>query len=200
MEQTLQSLPGYISTHGVFAIFMGMFLIGVGVPVPSEITLGFAGYLIYTNQLKFVPVIAASVLGEVLGSIISYGIGFYSATAIVSRYWKKASNTNRKMASVQQWLNRYGMTAVFLGRIFPVIRGAVPIPAGLLQMNFTKYVMCIMVSSIIWCIALVYLGIALGQNWLQIYAMAGNSGLVIAGLFVAVVAGAFIYRRSRKKI
>lgn len=197
MEQVLQSLPEYISGHGILAIFMGMFLIGVGVPWPSEITLGFAGYLVYSKQLQFGPVVVASVLGEVLGSIVSYGIGFYSSTTIIARYWKKSSITNDKMATVQQWLNRYGMTAVFAGRILPVIRGAIPIPAGLLRMNFTEYVMCIIVSSIIWCAALVYLGLVLGQNWQQLYAIAESSGLVIVGLLEAIIVGTFIYRKSK---
>lgn len=199
MEQVLQSLPEYISENGILAIFMGMFLIGVGVPWPSEITLGFAGYLVHSKQLQFVPVVVASVLGEVLGSIVSYGIGFYSSTTIIARYWKKSSRTNGKMATVQQWLNRYGMTAVFVGRILPVIRGAIPLPAGLLRMNFTEYVMCIVVSSFIWCAALVYLGVALGQNWQQLYAMAENSGIVITGLLAAIIVGIFIYRKSKSR-
>lgn len=199
MEQALQSLPGYISTHGVMALFFAMFLIGVGVPAPSELTLGFAGYLVYSKQLQLIPVIAASVLGEALGSIVSYGIGFYSATAIIARYWNNASNPDGKMAAVKRWLNRYGMAAVFVGRILPVVRGAIPIPAGLLQMNFMKYVVCIFISSIIWCSALVYLGVTLGQNWLQLYSMGENSGMVIAVLFFVIIIGVYGYRRYRKR-
>ena len=187
MEQVAQAVLNQLDTYGYFTIFAAMMLTGMGLPLPGELTLGFTGYLVFSGQLEIIPAIAAAATGDLLGAVISYGLGFFSRTKIVARHISLFMPAESKLMTIEKWLNKYGIFAVVFGRLLPVIRGAIPIPAGFVQMNGKNYIFGTLFSSIIWCGALIYLGIGLGYNWQQIAGVGNSIGMLAIGVVAIVV-------------
>ncbi|WWV72980.1 Inner membrane protein YabI [Sporomusa ovata DSM 2662] len=182
-----QAVLNHIDTYGYFAIFVAMLLTGTGLPLPGEVTLGITGYLVYSGQLEMLPAIAVTALGDLLGAAISYGLGLYSRTKIIAQYFSFLIPTESKLLIIERWLNQYGIFTIVFGRLLPVIRGAIPIPAGFVQMNGKIYISGIFVSSFIWCGALIYLGTGLGHNWQQLAGLGNSIGLTAAGVLVITI-------------
>lgn len=202
MEQVGQWLLNYLSTNGYMALFTGMLLTGMSLPLPSELTLGFAGYMVYNGQLHLFKVVLVAALGELAGSLVSYGIGFYSEMALKNKYMRRLMPSEKRISDVARWFNRRGMLAVFAARLVPVVRGAIPIPAGLLRINLAKFVLCMGLSSAVWCLALTSLGIRMGQSWRRIYEIEQSLEVPIAilsvtGVILLILCRKFYSRRSK---
>jgi len=140
--------------------------------------------------LAVIPAIVACALGDLLGAAISYQIGYFGRAKIITRYFSFIIPAQSKLLAVEAWLNQYGIIAVILVRLLPVIRGVIPISAGLIHMPQTNYVLGIFISSIIWCSALIYLGMGLGNNWQQIAGFGNSPRVFAAGV---VFAGALVW-------
>ncbi|HWR42168.1 DedA family protein [Sporomusa sp.] len=195
MELTAQAVLNNLGDYGYAAVFAAMLLTGVGVPLPGELTLGFTGYLVYSSQLDLIPAIAATAVGDLLGAMLSYGIGFFARTKIIAQYFRFLIPSESKLANITQWLERYGIFALVFGRLLPVIRGVIPIPAGFVHMNVKSYILSNLVSSGIWCSALISLGIGLGHNWQQLSGLAKDVGLVVAGVLAIILVVWFLARK-----
>ncbi len=195
MEYTIQEFFSNIDTYGYFAVFTAMLLTGIGLPLPGEITLGLTGYLVYSGQLTILPAIAAAAIGDLLGAVFSYGIGFFSRSRIVARHFSFLIPTESKLRVIEKWLNKYGIFAVVFGRSLPILRGVIPISAGFVQMPGKYYMIGISSSSILWCSALIYLGMRLGYNWQLISGLVKDAGWVIAGILVISIVGWYLARK-----
>ncbi|MBP2636058.1 MAG: associated Golgi protein [Firmicutes bacterium] len=199
MEQSLQQISGNIETYRYFAVFSAMLLTGIGLPLPGELTLGLTGYLVYSGQMDLTPAVLATALGDLLGAVISYQLGRFGRNKIIARYFSFLIPAESKLVAIEDWLNKYGAFAVVVGRVLPVIRGAVPVSAGFVHMPGKVYMLGSAVSSIIWCSALIYLGMGLGNNWRQITEFGNSMGFYLVGV---VLAGVLIWYLSilRKKL
>ncbi|MDF2874942.1 MAG: associated Golgi protein [Sporomusa sp.] len=186
-----------LSNYGYAAVCAAMLLTGVGVPLPGELTLGFTGYLVFSSQLDLIPAIAATTAGDLLGAMISYGIGFFARARIITQYVRFLMPSESKLARITQWLEQYGILALVFGRLLPVVRGAIPLPAGFVHMNVKSYILSNLVSSVIWCSALIYLGMGMGHNWPLLSGLAKDAGLVIAGTLVLVLAVWYLTRSHK---
>ncbi|SDE70231.1 DedA family protein [Sporomusa acidovorans] len=200
MEQAIQEIVSDIGSYGYFTIFTAMLLTGIGLPLPGEITLAFTGYLVYSGQFEMIPAIAAAASGDLLGAVIGYGMGFFGRTKVIRQHFSFLMPADSKLVNVEKWLNKYGVFAVFFGRILPVIRGAIPIPAGFVQMNGRAYVSGLFISSLIWCGALIVLGLGLGYNWQKLAGFSHSVGLsAMAVLAVALLTWYFSFLRKKLK-
>lgn len=200
MEQTLFLLINHLGDNMYAAIFTAMLLTGIGVPFPGELTLGFTGYLIYMGQIKPIGAIVAATLGDLLGAMIGYSIGIFSRTTLVTRYFSFLLPTPAKLAAVSAWLEKYGIFAIVFGRLLPIIRGAVTIPAGFLHMNTPKYIIGNTISSVIWCSVLIYAGITLGYNWNEIAGWGRPFAMIAAGGVIVVLLAYLIGKWAKSKI
>ncbi len=187
MEQTVFGLLNSLGGNLCAAIFTAMLLTGVGVPFPGELTLAFTGYLLYMGQVDWFFATAAAALGDLLGAIIGYSIGFFSRSKLVTRYLGFLMPSAAKLVAVNTWLERYGIFAIVFGRLLPFIRGAIPIPAGFVHMNARRYILSNVFSSGIWCSALIYAGFSLGQNWQEIAGFGSKLGPAVAGGVAAIL-------------
>lgn len=187
MEQTVLTLISTMGGNIYAAIFTALLLAGVGFPLPGELTLGFTGYLLYTGEISLLPAVSAAAAGDLLGALLSYGIGFFSRSQWLTRYFTFLIPSAGKLSTVTAWLEQYGVLAVLCGRLLPVVRGAVPIPAGFVAMNVKKYIAGNIVSSVIWCSGLIYAGFALGYSWRQITGYGGQLGLAVAGIAALIL-------------
>ena len=187
MEQTVLALVSTLGGNVYAAIFAAMLLTGIGFPLPGELTLGFTGYLLFSAQVKWLPAVVAAAAGDFLGAFFSYSIGFFCRTQRLTGHLRFLTPSPSKLEAITVWLEQYGIMAVIGGRLIPVVRGAIPIPAGFAAMNVKKYIAGIIVSSVIWCSALIYMGFWLGHGWRQIAGFGSQFVLAAAGVLGVVL-------------
>ncbi|QDR79424.1 DedA family protein [Sporomusa termitida] len=195
IELTVPAVFNSIGDHSYAVLLGAMLLAGVGVPLPGELTLGFTGYLVYTGQVDLMPAIAATTAGDLLGAVFSYGVGYFARTRVVAQYLYFFLPAEAKLAKLTCWLNRYGIAALMIGRLLPVIRGGIPLTAGFVRMNARLYLTGSLISSAVWCSAIISLSLGLGHNWQQLSGLATNAGLAAAGLIIIIFAGGYMLRR-----
>lgn len=185
-----------------FGIFIGMTVESAAIPLPSEVIMCYAGFLVSKGEFQFWPVVIAGTLGNLVGSIILYYIGLKGGRTFVTRYGKYLHITDAKMARAENMFARYSDFTVFIARLLPVVRSFISLPAGILEVNFTKFIIFTLLGSFPWSIALTYVGMKLGDNWEEITKiMQPFQDLVIVALIIAtVVAIYWKFFRKKKKL
>jgi len=170
-------------------------------PIPSELILPLAGFLTGQNRFSFPIVLFATTLGSLLGALLLYAIGMAAGQRgvrrLFERYGHLALLTPEDLTRSESWFDRYGPVAVFIGRLVPVVRSLVSIPAGYRRMPIGQFLLLTGFGSALWNGALVSLGWALGENWRQVEDYVGwLQYLVIA--VVAVLILRFVWQRRRR--
>ena len=196
MEQLFQMVIDLIDVWGYPAILIGMALESANIPIPSELIFGFAGYLVFLGRMDLNLAVIAGVVGGLLGSIISYLVGYYGGPTFVSRYGRYVFLSENNVAMAQKWFDRYGLITVLVARLLPVVRTFISLPAGFAKVNFGKFVVYTILGSVPWTIALIYMGMLLGENWSKMRAVGHEASLVVAG-GLCIVAIYYIIRRRR---
>lgn len=177
-----------ISQWGYLAIFLLMALSSMCIPIPSEVVLLFAGYLVFQGKLGMLGVISTSALGNLLGSIISYYIGLKGGRPLFLRYGKYVFVKEKELKWAENWFERFGHETVFFGRMVPIIRAFISVPAGIAEMNFLKFNVYTFLGVLPWSIGLAYAGFILGANWEKITKYFTQVSMaVIIILIIAVV-------------
>ena len=189
-----------IETLGYLGLTVLVALENVFPPIPSELILPLAGFLTGQDRLSFPLVLVATTLGSLLGALLLYGIGMAAGQRgirrLFERYGHWALLTSEDLTRAENWFDRYGPAAVFIGRLVPVVRSLVSIPAGYRRMPLGQFLLLTGFGSALWNGALVSLGWALGENWRQIEEyVAWLQYLVIAA--VAVLVLRFVWQRLR---
>lgn len=188
MEQIFQMVIDLIDMWGYPAILIGMALESANIPIPSELIFGFAGYLVFLGRLDFNLAVIAGVVGGLIGSIVSYLVGYYGGPNFVTRYGRYVFLSEKNVAMAQKWFDRYGLITVLVARLLPVVRTFISLPAGFARVNFAKFVIYTILGSVPWTIALVYIGMLLGENWPTMRTIGHEASLVVAGgLFILAI-------------
>ena len=135
------------------------------VPLPSELIMPFAGYLVYAGAMKLVLVATAGAIGCNLGSLVAYEIGCYGGRPLVIRYGRWLLLGQRELDWADRFFARWGYLAVFFARLLPVIRTFIALPAGIARMPRGRFHIYTFLGSWPWCFALAWFGMKLGENW-----------------------------------
>lgn len=154
-----------IETLGYFGIFIMMALESACIPFPSEVIMPFAGFVVHEGHLNFFWIVIVGTLGNLVGSLIAYYVGLKGGRPILEKYGKYILVTEDKLDLADDIFNRYGSITVFVGRILPVIRTFISLPAGIARMDIKKFTIYTTIGCLPWTLALAYLGVILGQNW-----------------------------------
>lgn len=154
-----------ISALGYAGIAGLMALESACVPIPSEIILPFAGYLVSTGRFDLWLVVIAGALGCNIGSTIAYAVGYAGGRPMVERYGRYILLDHAELARVDRFFLRFGAVAVLVSRMLPVVRTYIALPAGIARMNFWKFQIYTFIGSLPWCFALAYAGLRLGRAW-----------------------------------
>jgi membrane protein DedA with SNARE-associated domain len=154
-----------ISASGYAGIAALMALESACIPLPSEIIMPFAGYLVSTGRLSLLMAATAGALGCNIGSTIAYLIGAYGGRPAVLRWGKYVLFSEADLERFDGYFERYGSAAVFISRLLPVVRTFISLPAGIAGMPFLKFQIYTFVGSWPWCFGLTYLGLKLGEQW-----------------------------------
>jgi membrane protein DedA with SNARE-associated domain len=154
-----------ISISGYAGVLLLMAIESACVPLPSEIIMPFAGYLVHVGQLKLIWVATAGALGCNLGSAVAYWIGAWGGRPFIAKYGRFVLLDQHDLDRAEHFFRRFGGITVFLARLMPVIRTFIALPAGIAKMPQLRFHLYTFLGSWPWCFALAYAGMKLGQAW-----------------------------------
>ncbi len=189
-----------ISQYGYLAVFVLMLAESACIPVPSEVIMMFGGALaagaVAGAHPSLTGVFAAGVLGNVAGSYIAWAVGKRAGQAAIRRWGRRVGIREHEVDKATAWFERHGPVAVLVGRVIPVIRTFISLPAGFAEMPAGIFGLYTALGAIPWTAALAILGYALGANWEHVANDFHGPTYAIAGLLV-VGAVVVIVRRRR---
>ena len=193
----------FIATYGYLAIFLLMVAESACIPVPSELIMTFGGALaagaVPGTRLNLIAVIIAGVAGNVVGSYIAWAVGRYGGQPALrrwgGRFWLREHDLDR----ANLWFDRYGARAVLIGRLLPVVRTFISLPAGIAGMEPVRFGIYTTIGCIPWTAALAYAGYAVGANWQSIVnGFHGPTYIIAAVVVIALALAVWRYARQRK--
>lgn len=154
-----------ISAGGYLGILALMAIESACIPLPSEIIMPFAGYLVSTGQFTLIGAATVGALGCNLGSTIAYYVAATGGRKAFERWGSYVLVSHSELDHAERFFARYGSITVFIGRLLPVIRTFIAFPAGLARMPMLKFQIYTFLGSWPWCFGLAYIGYVLGQRW-----------------------------------
>ncbi|TWT16136.1 DedA family protein [Planomicrobium sp. CPCC 101079] len=195
MEQWITSV---MSDYGYIGIFFLIMLENIFPPIPSELILTVGGFMTTTTTMTIPGVIAASTAGSVIGAVVLYGAGLLldveRLEKIIDKYGNLLKVKHEDIRRADSWFDRFGIWTVFFGRLIPLVRSLISIPAGMSNMKFWQFLLFTTLGTIIWNTVLVFVGEAVGDNrekileQLDIY-----SNVVYALIVLATLAAVWYY-------
>ncbi len=170
IEHVLLLLAGFIksviSSLGHPGVAFLMAIESACVPLPSEVIMPFAGYLVYAGEFRsLVWVATLGALGCNLGSVLAYELGAYGGRPLIERFGKYILMSRHDLEASESFFQKYGSMTVFVGRLLPVVRTFIALPAGIARMPRGKFHLYTFVGSWPWCYGLAYVGYVLGEKW-----------------------------------
>ncbi len=154
----------FINQCSYAGVFVLMALESMIAPIPSELVMPFAGFLIFSGHFDPLAVMVASSLGSICGSLLSYGLGVLGEP-VVLRYGRYLLLNPRHLEWTNRFFARHGGKTVFIARFIPVVRHLISIPAGLARMSLVPFILFTAAGAILWNGFLTYLGVRLKENW-----------------------------------
>ena len=211
------TITGWIGDHGLYAVFLLMALDAV-FPAASELVMVYGGALaagafagqtvtLFGAELDstagaYVAIALAGTLGYLVGAVVGWAIGYYGGHPFLERHGRWVHLPPERLARAEQWFERRGDAAVFIGRVLPVVRSFVSIPAGVLEMPLRRYVPLTLVGSAIWCFAFAGVGVAVGASWESFdrhFRYADYVAIALVAALVVVVVVRAVLKRSRRR-
>lgn len=194
-------ITGFIATAGYAGVALLMAIESACIPLPSEIIMPFAGYLVSTGRLSLIGVAVAGAVGCNLGSALAYWVGARGGRAFITRYGHWVLMSREDLDRAERFFARFGGLAVLIGRVLPVVRTFVALPAGIAHMPLLRFHLYTFVGSLGWCYLLAWIGDQLGARWQsdpRLGAILHRFDYAIVAVVVLAVAW-FVWRRLRSR-
>jgi membrane protein DedA with SNARE-associated domain len=186
-----------IGSWGLPAVFLLMLLESACIPVPSEAIMPFAGFAVSEGKLTLAGIVIAGVAGNLVGSWIAYAIGYYGGRPFVDRWGKYVLLRPHHLDTAQRWFDHYGAPVVFFGRMIPIVRTFISLPAGFGKMKFWKFTLYTALGCIPWVLMLGYVGEKLGANWEKVQPYLHYADYLVVLAFAVLVVYAVVRWRRR---
>jgi len=188
-----------ISFFGYWGVGFFMALESACLPVPSEVIMPFAGYFVWAGKFSFWPVVIWGTMGNLIGSILAYAVGYYGGRPFIEKYGKYIFLSRHDLDMADKWFGKYGNASIFFSRLLPVIRTFISLPAGIAKMPFGKFCFYTTAGSLPWSILLTWAGLALGQNWanLKVYLRNFDGLIIFSVIFIGL---AFIFFKVKNRV
>ena len=194
-------MENFLVHWGYLAIFIATLVSSMGIPIGSEIAIGYGGALasgeIATTghiHLSLWAVIVVAVVGELVGSSIGYAIGYFGGRPLVDRVGKYILLTHKDLDRAEAWFDGRGEWVVLFGRLVPLVRSFISLAAGLAEMMKSKFFVMTVIGCTIWCGALAGIGYSLGASWQHVLKDFSDAGYVAIVLVVLVIAALIVHR------
>ena len=195
MEQLSQTFLSFIDAWGYFAVVILMAMENACIPVPSELILGFAGYLVSAERMTFTGAMIAGMVGGMVGSIFAYVVGATGGRKFVDKYGKYFFIKKSHVDMAQRWFDKYGIRAVFFSRMLPVIRTFISLPAGFARVDFKKFLFYTFAGSLPWTALILFAGFMLGEHWDYLLEIGHEFSLAFIVVSVVIIAWLYFKRK-----
>ena len=196
VTRTLEALASFIifviSMMGLPGIVLLMAIESACIPLPSEVIMPFAGYLVSQGKYSLWSVGLAGAIGCVVGSVPAYYLGMYGGRPLIEKYGKYILMSRHDLDMADRWFQRHGEATVFFARLLPVIRTFIAFPAGVARMEMKRFIAYTFAGSLPWCLGLAYIGMVMGERWPVLREYFHKFDLLIGA---AIVAGIVWYVR-----
>jgi len=210
-----EAITSTIGDYGLYAVFVLM-LVDAVLPAASEVVMVYGGALasgafarqevvlfgqtIEEGLPAYVAIALAGTIGYTIGALMGWAIGLYGGRPFLERRGRWFHLDERKLARAERWFDRWGEWAVFLGRVTPVARSFVSIPAGVFEARLAVYTPLTLLGSALWCFAFAGAGYAAGESWEDFHhAFRYVEYLVVAGIVAAAAWLGLRYIRRRRR-
>lgn len=196
-----------ISRHGYLAIFGLMVLESACIPIPSEAIMGFGGALTsglviagVSSRLNFLSIVLVGIAGNLVGALIAYLVGRTGGRTAIEKWGKYILIRHRDLDKSEAFFLKRGDLAVLIGRILPVIRTFISLPAGIAEMPLPRFITYTVLGSIPWTLGLAYAGRLLAANWQTVSSDATPVSIIVALVILAWIIWWYIKRRRQLEL
>ena len=198
MEGLTQSFLSFIDVYGYFAVAVLMAMENACIPIPSELILGFSGYLIFAERMTFSGAMTAGMVGGMVGSIFAYAVGSRGGRKFVDKYGKYFLIKKSHVDLAQKWFDKYGIRAVFFSRMLPVIRTFISLPAGFARVNFKAFLFYTFAGSLPWTALILFAGMKFGEGWEYLLEIGHTASILFVAACAVIIAVLFIMKKRKK--
>lgn len=197
MHALVQWLLDTIGSMGYPGIFLLMAMESSIIPVPSELVMPPAGYLAFLGRMNMAAAILCGTLGSLVGAYANYFASHYLGRPLIIRYGRYVLIPPEKFERVEQFFLRHGEISTFIGRLLPVVRHLISIPAGLSGMNHLRFSLYTLLGAGIWCTILTGIGYVIGENQ-QLIMRYSHQALLWVVIFSIALISVYIWRQRRR--
>jgi membrane protein DedA with SNARE-associated domain len=194
IQTLVQWLLETIGAMGYPGILLLMAMESSIIPVPSELVMPPAGYLAYQGKMNMAVAILCGTAGSLIGAYANYFASHYLGRPLILKYGKYVLIPPDKFVRVERFFLQHGEISTFIGRLLPVVRHLISIPAGVAGMNHVKFTIYTLLGAGIWCTILTLIGYAIGENQ-QLIMQYSHKALLWVVLFSVVLVGVYIRRQ-----
>ncbi len=188
-----------IDSSGYSGIALLMAIESAAIPLPSEVIMPFSGFLVSEGRFTLFGIALAGAVGSVIGSWATYALGKYGGRPLIIKYGRWVLITEHDLNLVDNFFAKYGLWATFVGRVLPVFRTYISIPAGIAKVKFWPFTATCFVGSFIWSYFLGWIGLKLGENWESLKGYFHGADWII-GILIIVGAAWWIRRHFKNRI
>jgi membrane protein DedA with SNARE-associated domain len=188
-----------IGTLGYPGIFLLMAMESSVIPIPSELVMPPAGYLAQQGQMNMFVAILCGTMGSLVGAYANYFAAHYLGRPLLLKYGKYVWITEEKFAKVETFFKDHGEVSTFIGRLLPVVRHLISLPAGLAGMNHWKFSLYTLLGAGMWVTILTYIGYFIGENQ-ELIMKYSHQALIGAVLLSVAIVAVYVWNHRRKKL
>ena len=213
LSEITSAVTSAIGDYGLYAVFLLM-LVDAVFPTASEVVMVYAGavasgafagqdVVLFGHTFEeglpaYLAMVLAGTIGYTIGAVIGWAIGLYGGRPYLERHGRWLHLDEGKLDRAERWFERWEDWAVFLGRLTPVVRSFVSIPAGVMETPLVRYTLLTLAGSAIWCVAFASAGYLAGENWEDFHHAFRYFDYLVAAALVGVAAW-FVLRRLRRR-
>jgi membrane protein DedA with SNARE-associated domain len=183
---------------GIAGIFLLMVPESACIPIPSEATMLFAGFNVAQGKYSLLAAVAAGVAANVIGSWISYAVGYYGRIELLEKHGGKLHIKKSHLETAERWFQKRGEATVFFARMLPVVRTFISLPAGAARMPFWRFTIFTTLGCIPWVFMLAFVGQQAGKNWTSWKDSLHYVDYAVAALIVVGIVYLVIRQRRRR--
>jgi len=195
-----QILSDFFARYGYWVIFFGVMSENIGVPIPGETVLLFAGFLAYQGKIDILPAILTAIAGATIGACLGYWLGWHGGSSVVNRFLRRFPRLAKRYDHSQKLFLEHGQWAVFAARFIAGLRIFAGILAGVLRMPFLIFLVFSFAGAVCWSIVIVYVGFLFGSSWGKVVNFVGRIdriALTIIGGCAVVLLLVHLFRRKK---
>lgn len=201
LESISHWIISVISSLGYPGIVLTMAIESALIPLPSEVIMPFSGFLVSTGQFNLHIVAFSGALGNLIGSLIAYGIGYWGHERLVRRFIRRWGKwilvSEHELDESEKLLHKYKDLVVLGSRVVPGIRTVISLPCGFAKLPLRRFIFLTFIGSLVWCYFLAWIGLVLGQNWDTLGPIFHKADVLIVGGIILIV-GFYVYTRVNK--